>query len=220
MKIIKLLDYIKLKESELVEGMQESEHEQHEEEHEDEHHEEHHHNDEHVWLSLKNASVLCEKITKDLCEIDTSNADKYRGNFESYKSKLNELDNDYKTMVDNSTIKTILFGDRFAFRYLVDDYNIDYYAAFTGCSAEIEASFETVQFLASKIDELKLKYVLKLEGSNHKIAETIVANTKDKNQEILEMNSIQSIKDKDIENGVTYLSIMKDNLNVLAKALK
>ena len=219
MKVIKLLDYVNLKESELVEGMQESEHEHHEEEHEEEHNEEHHHNDEHVWLSLKNAGVLCEKITEDLCEIDVSNADKYRQNFESYGSKLDELDNEYKTMIENSTIKTILFGDRFAFRYLVDDYNLDYYAAFTGCSAETEASFETIQFLAGKIDELKLKYILKLEGSNHKIAETIVSNTTGKNQEILEIISLQAINDKDIANGATYLSIMKDNLEVLTKAL-
>lgn len=213
MKVIKLLDCINVKESELVEGM-ENEHE-----HQEEVPEEHHHNDEHVWLSLRNAIKLCEKIKDNLIKIDSENASEYEKNYNDYKYKLTTLDKEYQRIIEESKIKTILFGDRFAFRYLVDDYNIDYYAAFTGCSAETEASFETIQFLANKIDELELKYILRLEGTTHKIAETIVSNTNNKNQEILEVNSLQSINNKDIENGVTYISIMEENLNVLTKAL-
>ena len=113
----------------------------------------------------------------------------------------------------------MLFGDRFPFRYLVDDYGLSYYAAFAGCSAETEASFETISFLAGKVDELRLPCVLTIEGAQHKIAETIVQNTAEKNQSILTLDSMQGTTLKDVENGTTYLSVMINNLNVLKQAL-
>ena len=115
--------------------------------------------------------------------------------------------------------KTVLFGDRFPFRYLVDDYGLRYYAAFAGCSAETEASFETVSFLAKKVDELGLPCVLTIEGKNHKLAETIVQSTAGKNQKVLTMDSMQSMTSKDAANGATYLSVMEQNLSVLKEAL-
>ena len=121
--------------------------------------------------------------------------------------------------MDAATYKTVLFSDRFPFRYLVDDYGLSYYAAFVGCSAETEASFETVSFLAKKVDKLKLPCVLTIEGSQHKISETIVQNTAEKNQKVLTMDSMQSTTSKDVANGTTYLSMMKKNLSVLKEAL-
>lgn len=108
-----------------------------------------------------------------------------------------------------------MFGDRFPFRYLVDDYGLKYFAAFSGCSAESEASFQTIKFLADKLDELNLPCVMTIEGTNHKIAETIIANTLRKNQKILVLNSMQGKID-----GETYLSIMEKNLAVLREALE
>ena len=134
--------------------------------------------------------------------------------------KLSALDADYQAAIDGATYKTVLFGDRFPFRYLVDDYGLNYYAAFVGCSAETEASFETVSFLAKKIDELKLPCVLTIEGAQHKIAETIVQNTAEKNQKVLTMDSMQSTTAKDVENGITYLYVMDKNLSVLKDALR
>ena len=116
--------------------------------------------------------------------------------------------------------KTLVFGDRFPFRYLADDYGLTYYAAFVGCSAETEASFETIAFLAKKVDELKLPVVLTIEGNNHSIAETVVSSTQEKNQQILVMNSLQSVTEKDIADGESYLGIMTENLEVLKEALK
>ena len=121
--------------------------------------------------------------------------------------------------MDTAARKTILFGDRFPFRYLVDDYGLTYYAAFAGCSAESEASFATVSFLAGKVDELGLPCVLTIEGTQHKIAETIVQNTKEKNQQILSMDSMQATTSADVQNGATYLSVMQKNLEVLQTAL-
>ena len=199
----------------LVEGMQEEEHE-HEEGEAHEHEEE---ADEHVWLSLKNAEVLVGAISNALQALDAENKEIYAANADAYMKKLSALDAEYQTAVDNASCKTVLFGDRFPFRYLVDDYGLNYYAAFIGCSAETEASFETVSFLAKKADELNLPCVLTIEGKHHKIAETIVKNTAQKSQKILTMDSMQSTTSKDVASGTTYLSVMEKNLAVLKEAL-
>ena len=175
--------------------------------------------DEHVWLSLCNAKMICETITDALCALDPAHAVDYRANDVVYEDQLSALDVKYQEVTNNSARRTILFADRFPFRYLADDYSLTYYAAFVGCSAETEASFETIAFLAKKVDELKLPVVLTIEGDNHAIAETVVANTQAKDQKIMTMNSIQSVTANDMEDGVTYLGIMTDNLDVLRAAL-
>ena len=223
MKVVNLLEVLgdKVKNEEVVEGMQEEEHE-HEDGEEHEEGEEHEHEeeaDEHVWLSLKNAEVLVGTISNALQEVDPGNKDAYAANADAYVKKLSALDAEYQTAVDNAVRKTVLFGDRFPFRYLVDDYGLNYYAAFVGCSAETEASFETISFLAKKVDELKLPCVLTIEGKNHKIAETIVKNTAPKSQKILTMDSMQSTTSKDVASGTTYFSVMEKNLAVLKEAL-
>ena len=223
MKVVNLLEVLgdKVKNEEVVEGMQEEEHE-HEDGEEHEEGEEHEHEeeaDEHVWLSLKNAEVLVGTISNALQEVDPGNKDAYAANADAYVKKLAALDADYQAAVDAASNKTVLFGDRFPFRYLVDDYGLNYYAAFVGCSAETEASFETISFLAKKVDELKLPCVLTIEGAQHKIAETIVQNTAEKNQKVLTMDSMQSTTSKDVKNGTTYLSVMEKNLSVLKEAL-
>ena len=176
--------------------------------------------DEHVWLSLKNAKIFTKKIADVLSEVDKADAKTYQANYESYAKKLDDLDKKYADAVASAKNKTLVFGDRFPFRYLVNDYGLDYYAAFVGCSAESEASFETVTFLAKKIDELGLGNVLTIEGKNHKIAKTVVDNTKNKDQKVLTMDSMQSTTSKDVKDGATYLGIMEKNLEVLKEALK
>ena len=222
-KVINLLDVLgdSVKHEEVVEGMQEEEHEHEDaDEHGDgEEHEHEEESDEHVWLSLKNAEVLVGAISNALQELDAENKEIYAANADAYMKKLSALDAEYQTAVDNASCKTVLFGDRFPFRYLVDDYGLNYYAAFVGCSAETEASFETVSFLAKKADELNLPCVLTIESKHHKIAETIVKNTAQKSQKILTMDSMQSTTSKDVASGTTYLSVMEKNLAVLKEAL-
>ena len=209
-KVINLLDALgdSVKEEETVEGMQEEEEDHEEKEY-----------DEHVWLSLKNAKTLVGAISAALQELDPDNKDTYAANADAYGQKLSALDAEYQKAVSAGTYKTLLFGDRFPFRYLVDDYGLSYYAAFAGCSAESEASFETVSFLAKKVDEGKLPCVLTIEGAQHKIAETVVQNTAGKNQKILTMDSMQSTTSQDVAGGTTYLSLMEKNLDVLKEAL-
>lgn len=176
--------------------------------------------DEHVWLSLRNARTLCEELARQICVLDPDNAATYDENARAYCEKLTSLDAEYTETVTNATQKTLLFADRFSFRYLADDYDLDYYAAFSGCSAESEASFETVVFLAEKINELGLKVVIKLEGSDDTLARTIVTASKAQSVEILTMDSMQSVTAKDVSDGASYLSIMQRNLTVLKEALR
>lgn len=206
-----------VKEEEMVEGMQESgEEHDHDEEHEEDAHA---HSDEHIWLSLKHAAVLCDAIAGALGTIDPDRADIYAENAAAYIQKLNQLDGQYQAVVDAASTRTLLFADRFPFRYLADDYGLDYYAAFSGCSAETEASFETVAFLAGKVDELSLPCVLTIEGAAHDIARTVVKNTSAKNQEILVLDSMQSVTAADVQAGAAYLAIMEQNLKTLKTAL-
>lgn len=175
--------------------------------------------DEHVWLSLKNASLFCDTIASTLADVDPEHAQLYQQNAAAYEEKLAALDQEYQTTVDDSQSQTLLFADRFPFRYLTDDYNLTYYAAFTGCSAETDASFETITFLAGKLDELKLPVVLTIENSDQKVAKAVIENTNTKDQKILTLNSMQSVTTQDVEEGTTYLSIMENNLQILKEAL-
>ena len=219
MRVISLMDVLgdAVKEEEVVEGMEHDHEEEHD--HDREHEEEEAEYDEHVWLSLKDAAVLCRAIADALGQIDSGNQDLYAANADAYLAKLNTLDEQYQAAVDEGTYHTILFGDRFPFRYLADDYGLDYYAAFVGCSAETEASFETVVFLANKLDELGLPAVLQIETADGRIARTIVENTQAKDQQILTMDSMQSTTAKDAAAGTNYLAIMEKNLDVLKAAL-
>ena len=215
MKTINLMEVLgdSIKEEETVEGMQESEHDH---DHGDEEEKEY---DEHVWTSMRNAEVICDAIAETLEEMDPENKEIYQSNAETYKEKLSALDEAYQETVNNAKQKTLVFADRFPFRYLVDDYDLSYYAAFSGCSAESEASFKTVTFLAGKVDELGVQSVLTMEKSDDRIAQTVIENTKAKDQKILQLNSMQSITSEEIADGATYLSVMEDNLGVLKEAL-
>lgn len=244
-KVVNLVETLgeKVKIEETVEGMEphshehtheDGEHDEDEHDHEDgEHHEdehdhedgEHHEDehdheeDEHVWLSLKNASLITKEIENALSELDPTNAQSYHENSETYIKQLEDLDKEYQTMVDTAKRKTVLFGDRFPFRYLVDDYHLDYFAAFSGCSAETEASFETITFLANKVDELQLPTICVLENSDQKVANVIKSNSKKKSQDIVAMDSLQSVTKQQVDSGYTYLKAMKQNLENLTKVL-
>jgi zinc transport system substrate-binding protein len=228
MVVVNMMEVLgdKVKEEEIVEGMQaEEEHDHGDGDHDhDEHdeHDDHEHEieyDEHVWLSLRNAAVITGVLSEKIQALDSANAAVYKANAASYAKKLSALDEKASKVVASSSKKTILFGDRYPFRYFTDDYGLEYFAAFVGCSAESEASFETVVFLAKKVDELGLNAVLTIEKSDKKIAKTVVSNTKGKKQQILEMDSLQSVTKKEIKSGRNYLSAMEKNIEALKKAL-
>ncbi len=221
-----------IKAEEIVEGMEHEHdhgHDEDEENHDEDHdgeehdHEDHDHEheeaDEHVWLSLRNAQKLVQAIADALADIDAVHAEEYQANAAAYQEKLVAMDAQYTEVTANAEISTILFGDRFPFRYLADDYGLTYFAAFSGCSAESEASFQTILFLARKVDELGLPAVLTIEHPKSRIAETVVSTSQAGNAKVLSMDSMQSITAQDVQSGVTYLSIMESNLAILREAL-
>lgn len=174
--------------------------------------------DEHIWLSMKNAMIVVEEIKNVMKELDNENAHLYEQNTDTYVNELQALDKKYEETVNLGSRKVLLFGDRFPFRYLVEDYGLTYYAAFPGCSAETEASFETIVFLAEKVREHNLPCILTIDGSDKSIAESIKSNVGNKEIEILTLNSLQSVS-KDSLETTTYLSVMEENLEVLKQAL-
>lgn len=226
LKSINLMELLKdkVKVEELKEGMEEEEHHHDEEEGEEhegkeEHHEEEIEYDEHVWLSLENAMIVCADLKNEIVSLDSENVTVYENNLQAYVSELKNLNEEYKNVVNSAKRKTLLFGDRFPFRYMVDDYGLNYFAAFKGCAAETEASFKTIKFLADKLGEENLPYVMKIERSDDKIAKAVIENSSKKDATIETMYSIQAVSSDDMRNGETYLTYMKKNLEVLKKVL-
>ena len=217
-----------VQEEEPLEGMEEHAHHHHhdhdknhdhDKKHDHDGDDDEHETDEHIWLSLRCAVTLCKAISLKLSELDKANAAEYQANCRAYSEKLLALDKRYKEAVFASTQKTLLFADRYPFRYMANDYGLTCFAAFSGCSAETEASFKTIAFLAGKVDEYKLPFVLVLENRQHKIAETVVRTAKSKGVGILTIDSLQATTSRDSINGKNYLNAMENNLAVLIKAL-
>lgn len=213
---INLMEVLKnhIKEEEIVEGMQiENKDSNSKTEKELEY-------DEHVWLSIKNAKIICEYFTKTLISLIPENAGEYQTRYEEYLKKLDAMDLSFNAITREVQNKTLVFCDRFPFRYLLDDYDLKYFAAFAGCSAETEASFETIAFLAKKLNELDLNAVIVLENSDKKIAKTVIGNAKRPKCDILTMNSMQSVTLRQAFAGVSYISEMQKNLETIQTALK
>lgn len=207
LKSVALMELVETYEEEYVAGM----------EHEHNHESESHRNeDEHIWLSLKNAATVTDKLCEIICETDSKNTDKYSTNAKAYIDELDKLDSEYQNTVRTAKRNTLLFADRFPFRYLVEDYSLEYYAAFAGCSSESEASFQTMAFLIDKTKELKLPVVLTIDGSDGSIAKTICDSCGAKSAVL---DSCQSVSLADIADGTTYIGIMENNLEVLREAL-
>jgi zinc transport system substrate-binding protein len=172
--------------------------------------------DEHVWTSPRNAKIIVQRISDTLCEADAANADFYKTNTTAYLGQLDELDSKFKAVVDSAARKTIVFGDRFPFRYFADAYGLTYYAAFPGCSVETEASAATVAFLIDKVKAENIPVVFHIELSNGKMADTIAEGTGAK---VLELHACHNISRDDFQAGRTYLDIMTANVDALKQAL-
>ena len=209
---INLMEVLKgfVKQEEVVEGMQ-SEHDNEvlEGEHDDEDEIEY---DEHVWLSLNNAIASSNEIARALMEKDESNAQIYMANLVSYVQALSSLKEAYANEFGG---KTIIVCDRFPFRYLTDEFGLNYYAAFVGCSAETEASFETIAFLAKKCEELNASAVFVTESADKKIARTVISSANRGEIPIIMLDSMQSVTQKQANKGADYLEIMRANLEAL-----
>lgn len=179
--------------------------------------EQHDEYDEHVWTSPVNARIIAKEIAAKMCEADTQNSELYKSNFESYDKELSALDSDFNKIVSNSSRKIIMVADRFPLRYLTEEYGLEYYSAFPGCSEESEPSPAKIAFLIDKLKEEQFPVVFKVDFSNGKIAETVTENTDTK---ILMLNSCHVISADDFKNNVTYIDLMHENLKNIGEALK
>ncbi|MDR2596779.1 MAG: metal ABC transporter substrate-binding protein, partial [Treponema sp.] len=206
MKIIRMMDAVTVVEEEIVEGMEEDEDEGEETAY-----------DEHVWTSPANAIEIVDAITDALCEVDPANADFYRQNAGAYTNELMQLDLSFTSVTAGAKRKTIVFADRFPFRYFADAYGLKYYAAFPGCSTETEPSVATVKFLIDKIKAEKIPVVFHIELSNEKMADTISGETGAKK---LLFHSCHNLSKKDFDAGLGYLDFMRGNIENLKEALK
>ncbi len=210
-RVIRLMDLVTAVEEEIVEGMEDDH-----DEHEDEQGAEEAEYDEHVWTSPKNAQLIVSGISEALCAADAANRAAYEKNTEAYLAKLRELDAAFQAVVDNAARKTIVFGDRFPFRYFADAYGLTYFAAFPGCSTETEASAGTIAFLIDKIKAEQLPVVFHIELSNEKMADSIAEATGAKK---LLLHACHNISKADFERGATYLELMNGNVAALKEAL-
>lgn len=223
-KIVKLIDYVTALDEEIVEGMEHDTEHNHEGEANHEEHEEHigethtHEGiyDEHIWTAPKNAMLMVNAIAKALSEIDASNSEAYKSNAEKYNQELAVLDNQIRETVNTAKRKNLVFGDRFPFRYLADEYGLEYRAPFTGCSSQVDASPKTIAYLIEYIKSNNIPYLYYIEMSNEKIANTLAEQT---GASKLQLHSVQNVSKEEFDSGATYLSIMNGNLESLKKGL-
>lgn len=172
--------------------------------------------DEHIFTSLKNSEILVDVINNKICDIDEKNSQLYTKNTEDYKTKITQLDKKYEAMIAAAKRKTVIFGDRFPFRYFAHDYGLDCHAAFSGCGSETEASPTTISDLISKVKNDEIPIVFFIEFSNKDVANKIAAATNTKTELL---HSCHNISKDDLKNNVTYIDLMTNNYNVLSEAL-
>ncbi len=176
--------------------------------------------DEHIWLSLRNAMACSAAIADAICALDGAREEQYRSNLKVYTERLQALDAAYAEAISSAKEPTLLFADRFPFVYLAEDYGLRYVAAFEGCTTEAEATPDTIIHLAEHVDEWDLSWILTTESSDGKLAGSVVQATKTKDQQIVSLDSMQSVNEQEIQRGVTYLAIMERNLKVLRQVME
>lgn len=177
--------------------------------------------DEHLWLSLHNAEAICRRLGEELVALDENNAEKYEENAERYIEKIKRLDGEYEKAVEaaEEENKFVLFCDRFPFVYLLEDYGVEYSAAFEGCSADVDADFATVLRLIKEADEHSLTSIAVSESANMKLADTVKNSSKSNIEKIIVFNSLQAVNKGQIDKGLTYFSVMEENLRALKESI-
>ena len=172
--------------------------------------------DEHVWTSPVNARRICEALCERLCALDPEGEREYRANLARYAARLEELDAAFRETVESGSRRTLIFADRFPVRYFVEEYGLDYYAAFPGCADDTEPSAKTVAFLIDKVREEEIPVVFTIEFSNEKMADVICEDTGCRK---LRFHSCHNVTAEELENGVSYLQLMGENVTALKEAL-
>ena len=216
---LRMMDHVDALEEEIVEGMEGHGHD-HSHEHDHEHEEDEHHHeityDEHIWTSPVGAKELCRAICETLCTADSAHADEYRANLDAYLAQLDELDRQFRTVVDEAQRCTLVFGDRFPLLYFCKTYDLEYRAAFHGCAGDTEPSLATLKYLIDKVDEEDIPVVYTIELSSQKVANAIAETTGAK---VTRLHSCQNVTRQEFDAGETYLTLMQANVAALKEGL-
>ena len=214
-----MLDCVSALEEETREGMQVTGEHDHGHDHETEGHDHEEHEteyDEHVWTSPVNAALICGELCDRLCQTDGDNGEYYRERLRGYQAQLGELDAKFRQVVDNAACRTVIFADRFPVRYFVEEYGLEYYAAFPGCTEDAEPSARTVAFLIDRVRQEQTPAVFYIEFSNQKMADIISEDTGCKT---LLFHSCHNVSARELDGGVSYLQLMTGNVESLREAL-
>ena len=227
-KVVKLVDGIQQLEEESVDGMKHEHHhhdkkeDQHNHDHKHEKEDEHNHKgeekelDPHYWTSPKNAIQMVKTITNALVEKDPDNAEFYKENAENYIKQLEGVDKELHDVVDNAKIKKVVIADRFPFRYLFKDLGLEYRALFSGCSVESTASAGQIKKMVDYVKENKIPVVYHIEMGKGELAETVAKNSGAK---VKLLHSIHTVTKEDFDKGITYIDLMKQNVEALKEGL-
>ncbi|MCQ2462017.1 MAG: metal ABC transporter substrate-binding protein [Clostridia bacterium] len=172
--------------------------------------------DEHIWTSPENAIKIVDAIAKAVSALDTKNTDFYNSNAGSYDEQLLKLDEQFKEIAADANIKTLVFADRFPFRYFCEEYGFNYVAAFSGCSASADPSAETITTLVNKVRELNTKTVFTIEFSSGATADTVCEAT---GAEKAELHSCHNVSQQEFDSGITYIDLMSRNINTLKEVV-
>lgn len=207
--VVRLMDAVTPVEEETVEGMQA--------EGEDTAGDEHGEYDEHIWTSPANAILMVDAIAEALCGIDGDHAEAYRQNARDYTAQIAKVGDQINAVADRAARKLIVVADRFPFRYLADEFGLEYYAAFSGCSAESDVSAGTLAFLIDKVKEYHIPYVYYIELSNRQVAQAVCEQT---GAQMLLLHSCHNVTLEEFNAGATYLSLMQGNAENLEKGLE
>lgn len=232
MDVVRMMDYVDVVEEEIVEGMEDEAHDHdHAADIEDHGHdhdhatdiEDHGHGydhaedyDEHIWTSPVNAMRLVAVIRDTLVEADQEHKEDYQVGADSYLRQLQEIDDGFRAVSAARRRGTIVVGDKFPFRYLADEYGLDYRAAFSGCSTDTEPSARTIAYLIDKVRDEQIPVVYYLELSSHRVSEIIGEET---GAAVLLLHSCHNVTRAELEGGVTYVDLMKQNIENLRKGL-
>lgn len=212
-KMCSVMDFVTLLEEKEIDGAEEH---HHDEEHEEEHHEDEIEYNEHVWTSLDNSIKIINSISNTICSIDSKNKDIYESNAKSYIKEIEDLKKEIEEIVENASRKKLVFGDKMPMQYFIEEFGLEVSAAFSGCSTETEPSASTISYLVNVVKEEKIPVVLYIELSSGKVADIIAQETGVK---AMRIQTLHNISKEDFNNGETYVSLMRKNINVLKEAL-
>lgn len=227
MKVLTMMDYVDVVEEEHVEGMKENEH-HHEDVYEEDGHEKDDHEeedghemhieyDEHIWTSPVNAQAIVKIISRTLAEAAPGEQSRFEANTQAYLQELEDLDSQFRQVADQGRLHMIVVADKFPFRYFADEYGLSYRAAFSGCSGDTEPSASTIAYLIDKVKEDRIPAVYYLELSSHRTAEIIQEET---GAAPLLLHSCHNVTRKQFDEGVTYLQLMRQNVENLRYGLE